>query len=320
MPGSLPAGVRIIPAAFTRTRCHPGIPHPWSQNSNSTPDRALSRCRPPPSPPLTNRPSLLSFLSSLNSPKQGHILPAQKTFSSFCNAIRQETRSAAAATRFAQRRVGGSLPYLAAAPQVLSHAGGPRLPGARWSPSPPFAGRLPPGVQEASVLGPRAHAPGSPSVHRAVFPEALSPPGRNNERGDSEWHPLAPLCALRGPRALRPRVTCRLQAAASAPAPAPVLLFRFAAPGSGPGPLHALAFTARSFPSVPPSLFPLLLSSSLLSCILFFHKLTCGAPRGGESFPPQELFLCLVVAVVATAGRSSYRSSAPPPPGLQALL
>lgn len=46
----------------------------------------------------TYKPILLSLLSSLNFPKQRQFLPPQRNYSSSCNTIRQETRSAAAST------------------------------------------------------------------------------------------------------------------------------------------------------------------------------------------------------------------------------
>ena len=100
-------------------------------------------------PKSINQPSPPCPVPSLNSPKKGHFLPAQKTFSWFCNAIRHETGSAATATRFAQRRAGGGRPYLAAALQVAvprrssaipRGAGGARST-VRWSPPAQPSGR-----------------------------------------------------------------------------------------------------------------------------------------------------------------------------------
>lgn len=96
------------------------------------------------------------------------------------------------------------------------------------------------------------------------------------------------------------RSTYCLQAGAAAPTPAPTLLLHTAALMAA-GPLHALAFHCCPFPSVPPSLVPLL--PPVFSLILYslFPK---ADRRGGECFPPQELFLCRVMA--ARNGRRGY--------------
>lgn len=198
-------------------------------------------------PKSTDQLSPPSPVPSLNSPKKGHFLPAQKTFSSFCNAIRHETQSAATATRFAQRRAGGGRPYLAAALQVAvprrssaipRSAGGARST-VRWSPPAQRSGRECPRTERPS--------PGPPFGSSLVFPEEPSPPRRTDEeRGDSGWHRLAPRCALPGPRALCPRA-----AAAARHMPPPGSGRGTCPRGSAPGsalPPPRLGLPARSSP------------------------------------------------------------------------
>ena len=114
---------------------------------------------------------------------------------------------------------------------------------------------------------------------------------------------------------LRPRVTCRLRAAAAAPAQAAALLAPHCRPRAS-GCLHDLALSVHVlFPLSPRSLLSPPSPFRLLLYLVFsFSKSRCQAlqVRGG-SFLPRELFLCLVVAVVATAGRSSSSASPAPP-------
>lgn len=108
-PRSLPATAPVTPVIFPALAVTPAFP-PWVPGSNSAQYRALSRFKfPSPTPLLprsTDQLSPASPIPCLHSPKQRHFLPGPKTFSSLGNAIRQETRSAATSTRFAQRPGG----------------------------------------------------------------------------------------------------------------------------------------------------------------------------------------------------------------------
>ena len=139
-PRSLPATAPVTPVIFPALAVTPAFP-PWVPGSNSAQYRALSRFKfPSPTPLLpksTDQLSPASPIPCLHSPKQRHFLPGPKTFSSLGNAIRQETRSAATSTRFAQRPVASTVFYLAAALQVTvprRPPAPPRLTGVAGSP------------------------------------------------------------------------------------------------------------------------------------------------------------------------------------------
>ncbi|CAI9177403.1 unnamed protein product [Rangifer tarandus platyrhynchus] len=110
-----------------------------------------------------------------------------------------------------------------------SRTGRPRSPGAREAPGPPCAGRLPLSVQDESVLGLRAQARSRPSVHHSSFQKRPRRPGeltRSVGIRDGTDLPRGVRSRVRERSArgqLRPRVTCRLRAAAAAPAQAAAL-------------------------------------------------------------------------------------------------
>lgn len=105
VPRSLPAAAPVTAVLFPTLAVTPHSP-PSVPGSKSAHDRALrssSHHHPPKSTDQLSRPSPVP---SVHSPKQRHFLPGPKTFSSLRSAMRQETRSAAATTRFAQRPGG----------------------------------------------------------------------------------------------------------------------------------------------------------------------------------------------------------------------
>lgn len=199
----------------------PGVPHLRSWNSNSAPDSALSRFKPS---PQIDRPTVPSSPVPLfKLPKKDISYPRRKTFSWFCNAIRHETGSAATANCFAQRRGWRGRPYLAAALQVAvprrssaipRGAGGARST-VRWSPPAQPSGRECPTTARPS--------PEPPFGSSLVFPAPRRPGELTRSAGirDGTGLPcgVRPGSGVRSARGqLRPRVTCRLRAAAAAPA------------------------------------------------------------------------------------------------------
>ena len=139
-----------------------------------------------------------------------------------------------------------------------SRAGRPRSPEAREAPGPLCAGRLPLSVLEESVLGLSAQAWGHPSVHHSSFQKSPRRPGeltRSVGIRDGTDLPRDVRSRVRERSArgqLRPRVTCRLRAAAAAPAQAAALPAPHCRPRAW-GSLRALALSVHVLsPSISP--------------------------------------------------------------------
>lgn len=139
-----------------------------------------------------------------------------------------------------------------------SRAGRPRSPEAREAPGPLCAGRLPLSVLEESVLGLSAQARGHPSVHHSSFQKSPRRPGeltRSVGIRDGTDLPRDVRSRVRERSArgqLRPRVTCRLRAAAAAPAQAAALPAPHCRPRAW-GSLRALALSVHVLsPSISP--------------------------------------------------------------------
>lgn len=226
-----------LPVLFQPLRCHLRILHPGSPRSNSLSDR--SRGSVPPD--RQKSPSSLSS-PSFKLRQQTHFLRPRKTFPPFFHhQIRQETGSAVAASRSAlsrgEHRVslpGSSVP--GGCPTRVFRASG-NLSDRPVSSTEPR--RL---VTRRSVKATVLRVARAPEPPFSALPgfwvqaqlRILRAGGERGALGCSRpGPPLRSRVRARSARGqLRPRVTCRLRAAAVAPARATALGLCWSAPGS----------------------------------------------------------------------------------------